>query len=136
MSDQPYTPDKRWTVLVVDDNQQNLELLLAYLEDMPEITLRQARNGIEALDQIARRKPDLILLDIMMPKLSGFELCKQLKSNPQTRDILVVMVTALNETADIERAAECGTDDYMAKPFDRSALVNLVRTMLHAKARE
>jgi two-component system alkaline phosphatase synthesis response regulator PhoP len=136
MSDQPYAPDKRWTVLVVDDNQQNLELLLAYLEDMPEITLQQARNGIEALDQIARQKPDLILLDIMMPKLSGFELCKQLKSNPQTRDIVVVMVTALNETADIERAAECGTDDYIAKPFDRSALVNLVRTMLQAKARE
>jgi two-component system alkaline phosphatase synthesis response regulator PhoP len=136
MSDQPYAPDKRWTVLVVDDNQQNLELLLAYLEDMPEITLQQARNGIEALDQIARRKPDLILLDIMMPKMSGFELCKQLKSSPQTRDILVVMVTALNETADVERAAECGTDDYIAKPFERSVLVNLVRAMLQAKARE
>jgi two-component system alkaline phosphatase synthesis response regulator PhoP len=136
MSDQPNATDNRWTVLVVDDNQQNLELLLAYLEDMPEIILQQAGNGIEALDQIARHKPDLILLDIMMPKLSGFELCKQLKSNPQTRDILVVMVTALNETADIERAAECGTDDYITKPFDRSALVNLVRTMLQTKARE
>lgn len=136
MSDQPYAPDKQWTVLVVDDNQQNLELLLAYLEDMPEIILQQAGNGIEALDRIARHKPDLILLDIMMPKLSGFELCKQLKSNPQTREILVVMVTALNETADIERAAECGTDDYITKPFDRSALVNLVRTMLQTKARE
>jgi len=61
--------------------------------------------------------------------------CKQLKSNPQTRDIPIVMVTALNETADVERATECGTDDYITKPIERAALVNLVRTMLQNKAR-
>ena len=134
MGTQPTADSGRWTVLVVDDNRQNLELLLAYLEDMEEVTAIQARDGVGALEQVARRRPDLILLDIMMPKMSGFEVCKQLKSNPQTRDIPVVMVTALNETADIERATECGTDDYITKPIERRALVNLVRTMLHAKA--
>ena len=126
---------ERRTVLVVDDNQQNLELLLAYLEDMEEVAAIEAHNGIEALEQVARSKPDLILLDIMMPRMSGFEVCKQLKSNPQTRDIPIVMVTALNETADVERATECGTDDYITKPIERAALVNLVRTMLQNKAR-
>ena len=71
----------------------------------------------------------------MMPKMSGFEVCKRIKSDPSTRDILVVMVTALNETGDVERAAECGTDDFLSKPIDRRALVDLVRNMLATKAR-
>lgn len=125
-----------WTVLVVDDNEQNLELLLAYLEDMEDVVAVEARNGVEAMDMVARQRPDLILLDIMMPKMSGFEVCKQLKSNPETRDIPVVMVTALSETADIERATECGTDDYLTKPIERAALVNLVRAMLQTRVRK
>jgi CheY-like chemotaxis protein len=71
----------------------------------------------------------------MMPKMSGFEVCKRIKSNPATRDITVVMVTALSETGDIERAAECGADDYLSKPIDRHALVQLVRDLLASKAR-
>ncbi len=125
-----------WTVLVVDDNEQNLELLLAYLEDMEDVVAIEARNGVEAMDMVARQRPDLILLDIMMPKMSGFEVCKQLKSNPETRDIPIVMVTALSETADIERATECGTDDYLTKPIERAALVNLVRAMLQTRVRK
>jgi two-component system cell cycle response regulator len=135
MSTEQARKKTQWTVLVVDDNDQNLELLVAYIEDMEGVTVAQARNGVEALEQVDRCKPDLILLDIMMPKMSGFEVCKQLKSNPLTRDILIVMVTALSETADIERATECGTDDYISKPIERSALVNLVRTMLESKNR-
>lgn len=124
-------------VLIVDDNAQNLELLQIYLEDMPEVRTSSAVNGIDALEIISRDKPALILLDIMMPKMSGFELCKQLKSNPATRDIVIIMVTALNETADIERATECGTDDYLTKPIDRKALIELVRTQLQtARARK
>ena len=73
-------------------------------------------------------------LTLAQLKIATKPSCKQLKSNPQTRDIPVVMVTALNETADIERATECGTDDYITKPIERRALVNLVRTMLQAKA--
>jgi len=121
------------TILIVDDNAQNLELLAVYLEDMPEARTLTATNGSEALECIARQRPDIILLDIMMPRMSGFELCKQLKANPATRDVVVIMVTALNETADIERATECGTDDYLTKPVDRKALVELIRSHLQAR---
>ena len=123
------------TVLIVEDNPQNRELLEVYMEDLPEVRVLSAVNGVEAMEMIAQEKPDLVLLDIMMPKMSGFEVCKRIKSDPKTRDILVVMVTALNETGDIERAAECGTDDYLSKPIDRKAMVDLVRNLLTAKAR-
>ena len=123
----------RQTVLLVDDNAQNLELLEAYMEDLPEVRVVTATNGLEAMTQVAEASPVLVLLDIMMPKMSGFEVCRRLKSQPKTRDIAVVMVTALNETGDIERAAECGADDYVAKPVDRKALVELVRSLLAAK---
>ena len=125
----------RQTMLLVDDNAQNLELLEVYMEDIPEVRVVTATNGIEALERVAEESPDLILLDIMMPKMSGFEVCKRLKGDPNTRDIIVVMVTALNEPGDVERAAECGTDDYISKPIDRKALVSLVRKMLATRTR-
>ena len=121
-------------VLIVDDNQQNLELLEVYLEDLPELNVSTATDGIEAMAKIEDNPPDLVLLDIMMPRMSGFEVCKQLKSSPKTREILIVMVTALNETGDIERATECGADDYLSKPIDRKALVNLVKTLLKGRS--
>jgi two-component system, OmpR family, alkaline phosphatase synthesis response regulator PhoP len=123
------------TVLVVDDNEQNRELLEAYLEDMAEVRVTSANNGIEALEMIEKDPPELILLDIMMPKMSGFEVCKRIKADPKTRDIVVIMVTALNETSDVERAAECGTDDYLTKPIDRKALIEQIRSLLAAKTR-
>ncbi|MCH7924479.1 MAG: response regulator [Planctomycetes bacterium] len=129
------TGDAQHTVLLVDDNAQNLELLEVYMEDVPEVRVVTAMNGLEALKMVEEESPALILLDIMMPKMSGFEVCKRIKSDPSTRDILVVMVTALNETGDVERAAECGTDDFLSKPIDRRALVDLVRNMLATKAR-
>jgi len=135
MMQQKGTSEKRQTVLVVDDNEQNRELLCIYMEDLPEVRVTTAANGIEAMRKVAEESPDLILLDIMMPKMSGFEVCKRLKNDPKTRDTIVVMVTALNETGDVERAAECGTDDYISKPIDRTALVDLVRSLLAAKAR-
>ena len=121
------------TVLLVDDNEQNLELLEIYMEDLPHLRVITATNGLEAMTKVAQESPDLVLLDIMMPKMSGFEVCKRIKADPKTRDIPVVMVTALNEPSDIERAAECGTDDYISKPIERRALVNLVRNLLAAK---
>ena len=99
-------------VLVVDDNQQNLELILAYLEDIDCQTLH-AEGGQEALEIIKKTPPDLILLDVMMPKISGFEVCKRVKNNPQTAHIPIIMVTALNEMGDIERAIDSGTDDFL-----------------------
>ena len=133
MSDSAGSEADRQTVLVVDDNAQNLELLEVYMEDLPEARVVTATNGLEALAKVAEESPDVILLDIMMPKMSGFEVCRHLKGNPETRDILVIMITALNETSDVERATECGTDDYLTKPVERSALVSLVRTMLQAR---
>jgi CheY-like chemotaxis protein len=120
-------------ILVVDDNAQNLELLEVYLEGLPGVEVISAVDGIEAMSRVADSAPDLILLDIMMPRMSGFEVCKQIKSNPKTRDIMIVMVTALNETGDVERATECGADDYLSKPIDRKALINLVTTLLKGK---
>jgi CheY-like chemotaxis protein len=119
-------------VLVVDDNPQNLELLLAYLEDVRCKTV-SASNGPEALDSVRRDSPDLILLDVMMPKMSGFEVCRRLKSDPNTEAIPIIMVTALNEIGDIERAISSGTDDFLSKPVNKWELVTRVRTMLKLK---
>ena len=119
-------------VLVVDDNQQNLELIRAYLDDFECETLA-ARDGIEALEIIADRKPDLVLLDVMMPKMSGFEVCRRLKNDPSTEDIPIIMVTALNEFGDIERGIDSGADDFVSKPVNRLELLARVRTMLKLK---
>ncbi len=120
------------TVLVVDDNQENLELLQAYLEDI-ECETVSARDGLEALDIISGNAPDLILLDVMMPKMSGFEVCKRLKNDPKTSDIPIIMVTALNEFGDIERGIDSGTDDFISKPVNKLELLTRVRTMLKLK---
>ena len=109
MAQEMENKDKLPLILVVDDNQQNLELIQAYLEDL-KCQTAAARDGIEALEMVARQKPDLILLDVMMPRMSGFEVCRRLKNNPETGDIPVIMVTALNEFGDIERGIDSGTD--------------------------
>jgi CheY-like chemotaxis protein len=124
--------DKIPTVLVVDDNQENLELLQAYLEDMDCHTV-PARDGLEALDIIADEAPDLILLDVMMPKMSGFEVCKRIKNDPKTGDIPIIMVTALNEFGDIEHGIDSGTDDFISKPVNKLELLTRVKTMLKLK---
>ena len=119
-------------VLVVDDNLQNLELILAYLEDVDCETL-SAEGGQEALDKIHSDPPDLVLLDVMMPKISGFEVCKKLKNNPKTAGIPVIMVTALSEMGDIEKAINSGTDDFLSKPVNKWELLTRVKTMLKLK---
>ena len=124
--------EKTPMVLVVDDNQQNLELLQAYLEDM-DCRTTPAHNGPQALEIVAKDPPDLILLDVMMPKMSGFEVCKRIKNDPKTRDIPVIMVTALNEFGDIERGVDSGTDDFLSKPVNKLELLTRVKTMLKLK---
>ncbi len=120
------------TILVVDDNAQNLELLQAYLEDLGSKVI-SAVDGVEAMQAVARHNPDLILLDIMMPKMSGFEVCRRLKEDQATADIPVVMVTALNELGDIERAVAAGTDDFLSKPINKLELLTRVKSLLRVR---
>ena len=120
------------TILVVDDNQENLELLQAYLEDLDCRTV-PARDGLQALEIIADSAPDLVLLDVMMPKMSGFEVCKRIKNDPKTSDIPIIMVTALNEFGDIEHGIDSGTDDFISKPVNKLELLTRVKTMLKLK---
>ena len=119
-------------VLIADDNPQNCELLVAYLADA-DYEIDIAADGRQTLDQVARQPPDLILLDIMMPKLSGYEVCQQLKSDPATRNIPVLMVTALNDPGDIEKAVEAGCNDYLTKPINKLELKVRVRSLLQVR---
>ena len=116
-------------VLLVDDNEQNLELLAAYLEELGG-TVRTAADGLEGLKAVEAAKPDIMLVDIMMPRMSGFQLCKKIKANPATRHIPVVMVTALTEVSDVEHATECGADGFLSKPVSKVELLARVRALL------
>jgi len=127
-SQQQKTP----VILVVDDNRENLELLQAYLEDLDCRTI-PAYDGPEALEIVKTDKPDLILLDIMMPKMSGFEVCRRVKNDSATSHIPIIMVTALNEYGDMQRGVDCGTDDFVSKPVNKIELLTRVRTMLKLK---
>ncbi len=120
------------TVLIVDDNAQNVELLQAFLESLP-VKIATAVDGVDALEKVASHNPDLILLDVMMPRMSGFQVCKKLKSDPKTKDIQILMVTALNELGDIEQASECGTDDFVSKPVNKFELVTRVKSLLRVR---
>ena len=117
------------TILLVDDNEQNLELMQAFLEEL-SCTIQTASDGIEAIKKIERSVPDLLILDVMMPRMSGFEVCQKIKSQPSTRDVVVIMVTALNEISDYERAVDCGTDEFITKPVNKLELLTRVRTLL------
>ncbi len=117
------------TILLVDDNVQNLELMQAFLEELP-CQIKTASDGLEAIQIIDRSCPDLVILDVMMPRMSGFEVCQKIKSQPSTRDTVVIMVTALNEVSDYERAVECGTNDFITKPVNKLELVTRVKTLL------
>jgi len=120
------------SILIVDDNPQNVELLMAFLESLP-VKLSTACDGVDALEKVAAGGVDLILLDIMMPRMSGFQVCKKLKSDPATRDIQILMVTALNELSDIEQASEVGTDDFISKPVNKFELITRVRSLLRVR---
>ncbi|MFW6060887.1 MAG: response regulator [Phycisphaeraceae bacterium] len=122
-------------MLIVDDNEQNVELLQAYLETLP-CRVITAPDGIEAIELIEdenKPTPDLILLDVMMPRMSGFEVCRKLKEDPKTRSIPIMMVTALNELGDIERGVESGTDDFVSKPVNKLELITRVKSLLRVR---
>ena len=119
-------------VLIADDNQSNCELLEAYLTNL-SCDIEIARDGKETMDKARSFRPDLILLDVMMPKLSGFEVCAQVKKDPELKNIMILMVTALNEIGDIQRAVDAGTNDFLSKPVKKLELVKRVENLLALK---
>ena len=121
--------DRKPRVLIADDNALNQELLEAYLADR-DYDMEFAADGVETLEKVSSFQPDLILLDIMMPRLSGFEVCEKIKATPETKDIMILMVTALSELGDIERALNAGCDDYLSKPVNKFELLKRVENML------
>ena len=124
--------DRPFRILIADDNQANCELLEAYLANV-ECETEIAVDGQEAFEKAASFQPDLILLDVMMPKLSGFEVCQKIKEDPKLSTIMVLMVTALNELGDIERAVDAGTNDFLSKPVNRIEFLKRVENLLKLK---
>ena len=121
-------------ILIADDDAQNADLLEAYL-DGTGFETKIVANGEDTLAAARAWKPDLILLDIMMPRLSGFEVCRRLRADPVTREVAVLMVTALDQSTDVETAVEAGTDDFITKPINKTELQLRVRAMLESRAR-
>src|SRR3990172_1892971 len=125
----PETPK----ILVVDDEERNLRLMTAMLEPQGyDVVL--ARDGEEALQKARMDLPDVVLLDIMMPGLDGFEVARQLRDSQETRTVPIIMVTALNEVNDRVKALEVGADDFLTKPVDKTELTARVRSSLKVKA--
>jgi len=129
---EPTTGTHKVKILIVDDIPVNIQLLQNYLSSVGYQTV-SAGNGEEALARVKDSKPDLVLLDVMMPKMDGFETCRALKKNEETSYIPVIMVTALNELEDKIKGIEAGADDFISKPFNRLELLARVRSLLRVK---
>jgi two-component system, OmpR family, alkaline phosphatase synthesis response regulator PhoP len=119
-------------VLIADDNPQGVELLEAYLAET-DYDVQTAADGEETLRKVREWQPDVVLLDIMMPRVSGFEVCKQIRAQPETRGIAVLMITALDQPADVEKAVEAGTNDFLTKPINKTELLLRVRAALASR---
>ena len=122
----------RARILIAEDNPEGLELLEAYL-DGADYDIDTARDGEETLRKVQSFQPDLILLDVMMPKISGFEVCKRVKAKPETRDIIIHMITALDQHHDIDRAVEVGTNDFLTKPINKTELLLRIKAALASR---
>ena len=127
------TDARKSRILIADDEPFNRELLEAFLSE-GNYELEYAANGQETLDKTASFKPDLILLDVMMPKLSGFEVCEKLKKEPETSSVMILMVTALSDLGDVERAVAVGCDDFLSKPINQIELLIRVENLLKLRS--
>jgi two-component system alkaline phosphatase synthesis response regulator PhoP len=122
-------------VLIADDDPLGAELLEAYLSES-DYELRTASDGEQTLHVVADWHPDLILLDVMMPRISGFEVCKRLRADPATRGIAILMITALDQPSDVDRAVDAGTDDFVSKPINKTDLLLRVRALLRSREKK
>ncbi|HTU93229.1 MAG TPA: response regulator [Gemmataceae bacterium] len=129
------TQPKPARILIADDDPLGVELLEAYLSEI-DCELRTASDGEHTLQLVASWRPDLILLDVMMPRISGFEVCKRLRGDPATRDIAIIMITALDQPSDMDRAVEAGTDDFVSKPINKTDLLLRVGALLRSREKK
>ncbi len=123
------------SILLVDDEPVNFEIMYGILQSCG-YHLRYASNGLNALAQVSRRQPDLLLMDVMMPDLDGIELCRRIKSNPDWQAIPIIMVTALDSKDDLARCIEAGADDFLSKPVSAIELRARIRSMLRIKQQQ
>ncbi|MFH1152955.1 MAG: response regulator [Pseudomonadota bacterium] len=119
-------------ILTVDDNPQNIQLLGKLLSDNG-YDVGIAQNGSQAMNFLKKDKPDLILLDIMMPGMDGYQVCEKIKTNISTRHIPIIFITAKTETSDIVKGFEAGCVDYVTKPFNSTELLARVKTHVEMK---
>ena len=117
-------------VLIVEDEPDNQEIVRAVVEDMVGCSAMLAADGVEALDRVSEELPSLVLLDLMLPRMDGYEVARRLKGDPRSSHIPIIAITALARPADRTRALEAGCNDYVDKPFDLDALEAKVRSMV------
>jgi DNA-binding response OmpR family regulator len=120
---------KRKSVLVVDD-EPNILLSLQFLMKKAGYEVRTAKDGDEALAELANAAPDLVLLDVMMPKRDGFDVCQKIRSNPHWKDVRIIMLTARGRPIEREKGLALGADDYITKPFSTKAVIERVESIL------
>lgn len=120
---------KNVEILIVED-EQDLSRLLSYHLEKESFQTRGVRSAEEALEHLALFHPQLMVLDLMLPGMSGLELCKRIRENPKTKDILILMLTAKSKKEDIVKGLDCGADDYVAKPFDIREVVARIKAIL------
>jgi len=124
--------DKKIRVLIVDDEENARYILNLKLTMKKGFIVDEAENGKVALEKVAQNKPDIILLDVMMPVMDGYECCKRLKENPETEDIPIIFLTAKTRTTDIIQGIRVGVDDYIMKPYEFDDLYNRIMKMLES----
>jgi DNA-binding response OmpR family regulator len=126
---------KKYDILIVDDDPQ-IHKMIAKMLPLEGYAARNAYSADEALTSVARAKPDLVILDIMMPKVSGIEVCNKIKGNPETKDIMILILSAKDAQADRIEGLTHGADEYISKPFHMRHLMRKIEHMLAVKGEE